>query len=148
MLLDDKQKTKLKKTPFQVEAEESIPSQQLDFRRILAGICSHTSGHIVGAPMAHCNAINGSRFRYSHDHSYLPVHGLEGILKGTQISMTIRNLDGKQVVSNKAFNYLYRPTGMGEMSLYTFYGETKYIKISEAKKLGIEYFEYTEQHLF
>jgi hypothetical protein len=141
-------KNKTKEILFQAEAEESIPSQQLGFRRILAGIYTHTSGHIVGAPMAHYNAINGSRFRYSHDHSFLPVHGLEGILKGTQISMTIRNLDGKQVVFNKAFNYLYRPTGMEKMSLYTFYGETKYIKISEAKKLGIEYFEYTEQHLF
>jgi hypothetical protein len=35
-----------------------------------------------------------------------------------------------------------------EMSLYAYYCETKFINISEAKKLAIEYFEYTKQHLF
>jgi hypothetical protein len=37
---------------------------------------------------------------------------------------------------------------MEETSLYSYYCETKFIKISEAKNLAIEYFEYTEQHLF
>jgi hypothetical protein len=76
------------------------------------------------------------------------VHGLEGILKGTTITMQMRNLHGKQIGFHTAFNYLYRPPELEKMSLYTLYCETKYIKISEAKKIGIEYFEYTEQHLF
>ena len=37
---------------------------------------------------------------------------------------------------------------MEEMSLYAYCCETKFIKISEAKKLAIKYSEYTEQHLF
>jgi hypothetical protein len=50
---------------------------------------------------------------------------------------------------HNAFNYLYRPMEMEEMSLYAYYCcETKFIKISEAKKLAIDYFEYTEQHFF
>ena len=98
--------------------------------------------------MAHYNAINGSRFRYSHDHAYLPLFGLEGILKGTHITMQMRNFHGKQVGFHRAFNYLYRPMGMEELPLYAFYEETKFIKISEAKKLAIEFFEYTEDHLF
>jgi hypothetical protein len=57
-------------------------------------------------------------------------------------------LDGKQVGFHNAFNYLYRLMEMEEMSSYAYYCETKFIKISEAKKLAIEYFEYTEQHLF
>ena len=98
--------------------------------------------------MAHYNAINGSRFKVSHDCSYLPVHGLEGILKGTNVVMTFKNLNGKQVVFHKAFNYLYRPTLMEQMPLYKFYSETKFVNISEARKAGTEYFEYTEKHIF
>jgi hypothetical protein len=78
----------------------------------------------------------------------MPVHALEAILRGSNITMQMRNLNGRQVGFHKAFNYLYRPMEMEEMSLYAYYCETKYIKISEAKKLEIEYFEYTEQHLF
>jgi hypothetical protein len=38
--------------------------------------------------------------------------------------------------------------GMEGMSVYSYYCETKYIKILEAKKLMIESFEYTDEHLF
>ncbi len=98
--------------------------------------------------MAHYNAINGSRFKVSHDCSYLPVHGLEGILKGTNVVMTFKNLNGKQVVFHKAFNYLYRPAHMEQMPIYKFYTETKFVNISEARKAGTGYFEYTEKHIF
>ncbi len=98
--------------------------------------------------MAHYNAINGSRFKFSFDRSYLPVHGLEGILKGTSVVMTFKNLNGKPVAFHKAFNYLYRPAQMEQMPIYKFYSETKFVNISEARKAGTEYFEYTEKHIF
>ena len=78
----------------------------------------------------------------------MPVHALEAILKGTKIMMRMRSLYDKHVGFHNAFNYLYRPMEMEEISLYAYYCETKFIKISEAKKLAIEYFEYTEKHLF
>jgi hypothetical protein len=120
----------------------------MGFRRILAGIYTQTSAHIVGVPMAHYNAINGSRFKFSFDRSYLPVHGLEGILKGTSVVMTFKKLNGKSVSFHKAFNYLYRPVHMEQMPIYKFYSETKFVNISEARKAGMGYFEYTEKHIF
>jgi hypothetical protein len=119
---------------FQAEAEEALPEQQMRFRWILAGIYMQTGAHTVGAPMAPYNAINGSRFKLSVDRAYLPVHGLEGILKGRNIVMTFKNWNGKQVVFHKAFNYLYRPAHMEQMPLYKFYSETKFVNISEAQK--------------
>ena len=98
--------------------------------------------------MAHYNAINESRFKFSHNYSYLPVHGLEGILKKQNVQMKFRNLNGKQVTFHKAYNYLYRPTQMEDMPLYKYYSDTKFIKMSQARKLGIEHFKYTEKHLF
>jgi hypothetical protein len=133
---------------FQTEATETIPEHQLGFRRILAGIYTHTSGHIVGAPMAHYNAINESRFTYSHQSSYLPVHGLEGLMKDEKVIMRFRYLHGKQVTFHKGHNYLYRPLEMENMGLYFFCEQTEFIKISKAKKENTEYFEYTEKHLF
>jgi hypothetical protein len=114
---------------------------------MLAGIYTQTSAHIVGAPMAHYNAINGSRFKFSFDRSYPPPHGLEGILKGTSVVMTFKNLNGKPVGFHKAFNYLYRPTLMEQMPIYKFYSETKFVNISEAGKAGTGYFEYTKKHI-
>jgi hypothetical protein len=73
-----RQKYKTNHLNFQAEAEEVLPEQQMRFCRILAGIYMQTGPHIVGAPMAHYNAINGSRFKLSVDRSYLPVHGMEG----------------------------------------------------------------------
>ena len=95
--------------------------------------------------MAHFNAINESRFKYSHDISYLPVHGLAGILKKEKVTMRFRYLNGKQVSFHKAMNYLYRPIEMDGMSTYQYYSGTEFILISRAQE---EYFEYTEDHLF
>jgi hypothetical protein len=133
---------------LQAEAEEAIPEHQQGFCRILAGIYTHTSGHIVGAPMAHYNAINESRFAYSHEASYLPVHGLEGILEKQKVSMRFRIVKGKQVTFHKALNYLYRPLDLNDMYTYKYYSETEYMNMKEAKKLNLVYFLYSEKHIF
>jgi hypothetical protein len=104
-----RQKYKTNHLNFEAEAEEALPEQQMGFRRILAGIYMQTDAHIGQAPYS---TINGSRFKFSLDRSYLPVHGLEGILKGNNVVMTFKNLYGKQVALHKAFNYLYRPAHM------------------------------------
>jgi hypothetical protein len=112
------------------------------------GIYMQTGAHIVGAPMAPYTAINRSRFKFSLNRSYLPVRGLEGILKGRNVVMTFKNLNGKLVAFHKACNYLDRPAHMEQMPLYKFYSETKFVNISEAQKAGTKYYEYTEKHIF
>jgi hypothetical protein len=97
--------------------------------------------------MAHYNAINESRFTYSHEASYLPVHGLEGIIENQQVSMRFRNIKGKQVTFHKALNYLYRPLELAYMYCYKYYSETEYMNMKEAKKLKLVYFLYTEKHI-
>jgi hypothetical protein len=57
--------------------------------------------------------------------------------------MGFQNLYGKEIAFHKAYNYLYRPLALKEI-----YSETKYVNISEAKKLGLKYIEYTENHAF
>ena len=37
---------------------------------------------------------------------------------------------------------------MEQMPLYKFYSETEFVNLSEARKIGTEYFEYTEKHTF
>jgi cation transporter-like permease len=76
-----------------MEAKESLPSQQLGFRQILADIYAHTSSHIVGAALACYLAIFGSRFRFSHDNVFMPMHALEAILKGTKSMMQMQSLN-------------------------------------------------------
>jgi hypothetical protein len=101
---------------------------------MLAGIYTHTSAHILGAPMAHYNAMNESRFSFSHDDTYVPVHGLSGIIRDEQVTMRFRNRNGVIFHHHKAFNYLYRPLNMENMSVYEFYAETEFIQMSDTKK--------------
>ena len=98
--------------------------------------------------MAHYNAINESRFTYSHESSYLPVHGLEGIIEGQNVIMRFRTKFGKQVGFHKAFNYLYRPPEMAHMHSYKYYSKTKFINMKEARKLSSQSFSYTETHIW
>lgn len=65
-----------------------MPECQLGFRRVLAGIYTHTSAHIIAAPMAHYVAKTGSRFHYSHDTWHLPVDGLMRSMKNEKMQMT------------------------------------------------------------
>ena len=63
--------------------------------------------------------------------------------------MQLQTVNGKQVGFHKAFNYLYRPIEMEHMPLnYKYYSETKFISMSEVRKLGVEHSDYTEKHLF
>ena len=98
--------------------------------------------------MAHYNAINESRFTFSHEASYLPVHGLEGILEGQQVIMRFRNIRGKQVTFHKALNFFYRPPELKYMHSYMFYSETEFMNKKQADKLKLPYFAYTEKHIW
>jgi hypothetical protein len=97
--------------------------------------------------MAHYNAINESRFSFSHDDSYLPVHGLEGIIEKQQVIMRFRNIKGKQITFHKALNYLYRPIELNYMYTYEYYSRTEYMNMKQAQKLNIAYFLYTKKHV-
>jgi hypothetical protein len=97
--------------------------------------------------MAHYNAINDSRFTFSHENSYLPVHGLEGIIENEKVTMRLKNVKGKQISFHKALNYLYRPLELNYMYTYMFYSETEYMNMKEAAKLKLVYFLYTEKHV-
>jgi hypothetical protein len=69
-------------------------------------------------------------------------------MKDEKIIMRFRYLNGKQVAFHKGHNYIYRPLAMEHMGVYLFYESTEFVMISKAKKENIEYFEYTEKHLF
>ena len=101
-------------------AENILCDYSKGFRRMLCGIYSHTSAHVVAAPMAHYLALEGSRFQYSHDHCYLPVHIMENMLEDKPVLMKFRSVNGRQVPYNHAMAYLHRPKEMEDMCSYEF----------------------------
>ena len=118
----------------------------MGFRRFLAAIYTHTSAHIVAAPMAHYMAKNNSRFMYSHDDFYMPVHGVLQMLTDQSMIMKFRRINGTQVAYHSAMDYLYRPLAMENMPMYQFYRDMEFTSLREAKASKKEYFEYTEKH--
>lgn len=123
-----------------------MPEYQLGFRRFLTGIYSHTSAHIAAAPLAHHLALQGSRFRYSHDSFSLPAHGIEAMLKESKMIMRFRNINGAQVQYHTAMEYLYRPKELSELCAYRFFSETRSMSLSMAEKEELEYFRFSDEH--
>lgn len=123
---------------------EALPDEILGFKRVLAGIYSHTSAYVVAAPMAHHIALEGSRFRYSHDQAWLPAEGVQSLIDGKDMVMRFRNVGGKQVAVHKAMNYLHRPLAMEHMCLYVFFQTIYFLPRSLAKE--IESFDFLEEH--
>ena len=70
---------------------------------MLAGIYTHTSGHIVAAAMAHYMAKNMSRFLYAHSSCWLPVHGIAKLINDETMVIAFRNIGNSQKC------YAYRP---------------------------------------
>ena len=137
----------LQKQEEESDIEENVLSDyQKGFRRMLGGIYSHTGAHIIAAPMAHYLALEGSRFRYSHHHTYLPVHSLENMLSDNPVMMKFHSHNGSQIPFNSAMEYLNRPENMEQMCAYQFYEQTETISLSLAKKLQKPYFALKAGH--
>ena len=129
-------------------ATESLPEQQLGFRRMLAGCYTHTHANIVAAAMGHFIAKRMSRFWYSHDSFNMPTYGVLQLLNEENMIMKFRNVGGKQVTFHQAMNYLYRPEEMEHSAMYKYYMETEFTSLKAAEKTDTQCFEFTEDHPF
>ena len=96
--------------------------------------------------MAHYMALRGSRFEYSHEHSYVPADGVLSILDDADMIMRFRSVGGKQVVYHSAMNYLFRPKEMEHYCLYELYQKVYFTSLNDAEKLKVEYFEFLGDH--
>ena len=101
---------------------------------------------IVAAPMAHFLALHGSRFKFSHQHCYLPAYGIEQILADVDMIMTFKNVNGNQVAYHHGMDYLYRPSKLDATCAYEYYATTHLISKAIARKEGLEAFELKEEH--
>jgi len=146
--------TKVSETIFKMmqrtnnEEPTDIPPSQEGFKRLLAGIYTQTSAHIVAAPMAHFLALHESRFRFSHDSHHLPVIGIENYLLGQNTTGTIRMKNGRPVWYHQAMDYIFRPQEMEHLNMLEYCQQTETKWTSDVEKRGIEFFEFTEGHTF
>jgi hypothetical protein len=105
--------------------DETDPEFVTGLKRTLAGVIAHTNAHILAAPMAHYITLYGSRFRRSHDHSFLPSFGLDSMLRGDNMTMTFKTIGGEQKATHRCMDYIYRPVDFEDMSAYEFYSSIK-----------------------
>jgi hypothetical protein len=146
--------TKVSETIFKMmqktnnDEPTDVPPSQEGFRRLLAGIYTQTSAHIVAAPMAHFLALHESRFRFSHASHHLPVIGIENYLLGQNTTGTMRMKNGKPVWYHQAMDYIFRPLEMEHLNMLEYCQETETKWTSDIEKHGIEFFEFTEGHTF
>jgi hypothetical protein len=144
--------TRLTISIFRQKPRKPFQSSKCDFvRYLLVSTCKQA--HILLEPQG--PHITPSTGRDSNFHLIVCTcrcMGWKGILTGRNVVMTFKNPNGKQIAFHKALNCLYRPAHMEQMPLYKFYSETKFVNISvnisEARKAGTKYYEYTKSTFF
>ena len=121
---------------------EQLPPPQLGFRRVLAGIYTHTKAHIVAAPMSHYIAKKGTRFMFSSDVFHLPEHGLLNLVWNNNMVMWFCKVNGKQVTFHRAMHYIYRPSNCENTCAYMYFSEMDFTSRYEAERQGESYYEF------
>ena len=124
-----------------------LSPEQLGFRRMLAGIYTHSNSYILAAPLAHYLALHHSRFQFSHGNEKIPVYGLEKIILKQNMLMSFkRNEKGQQVPFHKAMDYIYRPERFEAMTPITFFTTTERISRNKASKEKRKFFDFQNDH--
>jgi hypothetical protein len=116
---------------------------QLGFRRLMFGIYLNSNANIIAAPMAHYLTKNSSRFLYSHATCFLPVHGMNNILKQESMIMRFHMIHGNKIAVHQAMHYCFRPPQMKDLCMYEYFRDVEFVAKSTVNQ---EYFEFTEQH--
>ena len=136
----------LRKQEENPDLNAGLITTQLGFRRLLMGIYRHTNSLVIAGPMAHYLALTESRYRFSHEHEYVPIRGLSRILKGETCAMYLTRVDqDRQVPFCRALNYILRPKEFESMSPYCFFSKIRVIKMSELESQH-ECFNFEENH--
>ena len=58
--------------------------------RLYGSIITHCQAHIISAPLARYIVTNGSRFKFSHDFSYIPIFDFQKYIMGNEIPHILR----------------------------------------------------------
>jgi hypothetical protein len=95
--------------------------------------------------MAHFLALEGSRFKRSHQHSIVPVHGLESMLNCAEMTMSFKMVDGETKAYHRAMDYIHRPVAFEDMCVYYFYEHVEVVKKQYLDKEK-EYFDLQDDH--
>ena len=96
--------------------------------------------------MAHYLTKNSSRFLYSHASCFLPVYGMDKILKQESMVMRFHMIRGKQVTVHQAMHYCFRSPKMEKLCMYEYFRDIEFVPKSAVRTTGQEYFEFTEEH--
>lgn len=131
---------------FAEDPNPNISPNTQGFRYLLAAIYAHTNCHIVAAPMAHFLSLHESRFRFSHDYTFVPTIAMESFLLEKPTVGTVRRINGATVWHHSAMDYVHRPERLEDISFLNFYKLYKFMSIREARSICIEHFEYSSGH--
>jgi hypothetical protein len=131
---------------LQASETEQLPPPQLGLRRLLFAVHVNSSANMIAAPMAHYIAKNSSRFLYSHGSCFLPVHGMDKILKQESVIMRFHIIDGIKVAVHQAMHYWFRPKEMENLCMYEYYRDVEFVTKSSVGISKEEHFEFTEEH--
>lgn len=110
------------------------------YRRLLSAVLSHTSAHVVSAPMAWFIVRNQSRFLFGHDSAYI---GLEGFL-GKQTTSPLMFNNQHSFLLDKVKDYVFRPMELVDVSLYDFV--MNYVVVNRTKKNEDEIMPFASNH--
>eukprot|EP00978_Attheya_sp_CCMP212_P032921 scaffold130500_cov55-Attheya_sp.AAC.1 len=117
------------------------------FRNMNTGILANCQAHVISATLAHYIVRHGSRFRYSHDFSYIPVAQYEHYFRNMEIWTPLQFAkEGRFAIGSNIINYLQRPKDLEDECNICFFVNFKHAKLSKKLKDSGEYYSFLETH--
>ena len=92
--------------------------------------------HIISAPLANYLVKNKSRFRLSHEFQLIPLETMNRIFSDEAFSLQIQHHNKKAFFVCKAFDYIYRPRTLQQISMYEFFSHYESVGLQIKGKKG------------
>jgi hypothetical protein len=126
-------KRRFTKQMYEVERSETMS-------RLMSCVFAHTRAHTISAPMARFLIRHKNRFLFSHEFMPIPLDTLLRIITDKPFYVRIHQRPKHAFFVSKAFDYLYRPQILENISVYEFFLHYESVNIKHNKKYQLLHF--------
>ena len=145
-------KTTFERMAKRLEEKRKENAYKEGLNRIITALFIHNSANVIGSSLGKYLVMKNSRFHFSHNFSFVPIHDIERLLNGlgTKVSAKTqhwRNNEKKTYFENYAYHYLLRPRNLEYLDPIIFFETYEVKTLSESVRKGKEsMYEFLPNH--
>ena len=102
--------------------------------RLYGSIIADCQSHIISGPLAWYIMRNGSRFRFSHKFTFIPIHSFHNWVVGQPIEYSLQRHEHTYLKRSLVYNYIYRPIELNDVSLWDFASRYEVVRLTQKNR--------------